>query len=238
MSSGGLRGLQILQSGANPVRGGFDSHTFPPLAIAVAAAVLVIGAPALARSPLDAPADTTAPAPADTAAPARADTVAFAPADTVAARAPAAAGAEPDDDGLPPSIRRHGPSPSGALFRSLIVPGWGQLANGKPVKAAIVASVEGALLAGMVYEKIQADDARERSREADTEEERQEAIGEKNRHLNRRDNYGWWSLAAVLYSIADAYVDAHLAGYDEEWRLNASLDPEAAGARLGLAVVF
>src|SRR5215831_7036706 len=30
MGSGGLRGLQILRSGAIRVRGGFDSHAFPP----------------------------------------------------------------------------------------------------------------------------------------------------------------------------------------------------------------
>src|SRR5437016_375468 len=30
MRSGGLRGLQILVSGASGVRGGFDSHAFPP----------------------------------------------------------------------------------------------------------------------------------------------------------------------------------------------------------------
>ncbi len=34
MGSGGPRGLQILPSGANPIRGGFDSHTFPPLFLA------------------------------------------------------------------------------------------------------------------------------------------------------------------------------------------------------------
>ncbi len=31
MGSGGPRGLQILLSDAKTIRGGFDSHTFPPV---------------------------------------------------------------------------------------------------------------------------------------------------------------------------------------------------------------
>ena len=58
MGSGGPRGLQILPSGANPTRGGFDSHTFPPpslrRALAPLAALLIaalLAGPALAVAP-------------------------------------------------------------------------------------------------------------------------------------------------------------------------------------------
>src|SRR6267378_4235840 len=52
LGSGGPRGLQILRSGVKSVRGGFDSHAFPPivwglglvLALALAAAGAVAGA--------------------------------------------------------------------------------------------------------------------------------------------------------------------------------------------------
>ncbi len=60
MGSGGPRGLQILPSGANPTRGGFDSHTFPPtarraapglvLAAALLAAALLAAAPLAAAA--------------------------------------------------------------------------------------------------------------------------------------------------------------------------------------------
>jgi hypothetical protein len=40
LGSGGPRGLQILRSGVKSVRGGFDSHAFPPLALAVALILL------------------------------------------------------------------------------------------------------------------------------------------------------------------------------------------------------
>ena len=44
MGSGGPRGLQILPSGANPIRGGFDSHTFPPLARSAALGIVLAAA--------------------------------------------------------------------------------------------------------------------------------------------------------------------------------------------------
>jgi hypothetical protein len=138
---------------------------------------------------------------------------------------------------MPEIARRHGQNPSHALLRSLLVPGWGQLANGRLVKAAIIGGGESALLWGMLHEKLLADDAREKSRKATTEEERAAATAEKDSHLRQRDNYGWWSFAAILYSIADAYVDAYLSGYDEEWKLHATVAP-GGGARLGLVRSF
>jgi len=51
LGSGGPRGLQILRSGVKSVRGGFDSHAFPPLALA-AALILLVPRPGVATSPV------------------------------------------------------------------------------------------------------------------------------------------------------------------------------------------
>src|SRR5215475_6753744 len=48
MGSGGPPGLQILVSGASGVRGGFDSHAFPPISALAAACLIVV---ALAAQP-------------------------------------------------------------------------------------------------------------------------------------------------------------------------------------------
>ncbi len=53
LGSGGPRGLQILRSGVESVRGGFDSHAFPPFA-AVLTLVLALG-PAAAQAQAPAP---------------------------------------------------------------------------------------------------------------------------------------------------------------------------------------
>src|SRR5262245_64753653 len=50
MRSGGLRGLQIPWAGASGVRGGFDSHAFPPL-LTLALALALFAAPARAQAP-------------------------------------------------------------------------------------------------------------------------------------------------------------------------------------------
>src|SRR5438477_790936 len=64
MGSGGPPGLQILVSGASGVRGGFDSHAFPPI-FALAALWLVLAAlavrPAFADLPPGAPGAAPAP---------------------------------------------------------------------------------------------------------------------------------------------------------------------------------
>src|SRR5437773_1803260 len=59
LGSGGPRGLQILRSGVKSVRGGFDSHAFPPIVLALA---LVLGratpAAGAAGTPVAAPPDS------------------------------------------------------------------------------------------------------------------------------------------------------------------------------------
>src|SRR5262245_25337772 len=64
MGSGGPPGLQILVSGASGVRGGFDSHAFPPI-FALAAVWLMLAVflvcPAIADLPPGAPGAAPAP---------------------------------------------------------------------------------------------------------------------------------------------------------------------------------
>ena len=65
--------------------------------------------------------------------------------------APAAAESFPDARRLaasPAKASRSDPSPRGAFLRSLLVPGWGQLAVGTPKRAAVFAIIEGALWMG------------------------------------------------------------------------------------------
>ena len=171
MGSGGPRGLQILLSGGSPVRGGFDSHPFPPLlAPAIVALALIVGAGAVrAQAP-----DTTA-------------TPRLAARDTVSR-----------------GVERHRPffsSPTGVMLRSLAVPGWGQASNGAWLKAALVAGGETAIAVSLVRDsrklsKLTADDPG------------YAAV------FDRRQREAWWLGGVVFLSMVDAYVDAHLKGFD------------------------
>src|SRR5262245_4436867 len=139
MGSGGLRGLQIPRSGVNRVRGGFDSHAFPPILALLAVLLVASGLPARARG---------ASAPDSTAA---ADSAGVSPYVT------------PSPDSLANSVLGGGTSttkdqrgpvprarvrtraaitdttaaartpwydqPRWVMARSLVVPGWGQVHN-------------------------------------------------------------------------------------------------------------
>ena len=90
-----------------------------------------------------------------------------------------------------------GIDPEGALLRSMLLPGWGQWANGHPVKGVLLAAAE-VVLAGMAL--------REQHMIADP-------IWDP--HRKRRNTYMLWWLGVRLYGMADAYVDAHLSTFDE-----------------------
>ncbi len=91
--------------------------------------------------------------------------------------------------------------PTGAMLRSLLVPGWGQFYNGKWFKGLLVAGTEIGL-------GINAYILNQWAQEATSEEYRLFYL--ENRNLS------FWLLGAtILYSMADAYVDAHLYNFDE-----------------------
>jgi len=90
-------------------------------------------------------------------------------------------------------------SPTGALLRSLAIPGWGQVYNKKYFKAIIVAGGQGTLLGTAIVEWKRATDAK---KDLDLEGYRI--------HTNNRNMLLWLYAAATVVSILDAYVDAHL----------------------------
>lgn len=211
MGSGGPRGLQILRSGASRVRGGFDSHAFPPLFSLSLAVLLACAGPGRAAA--------QSPAPADSAA--RSGPVAAAP-DT----AGRAAGRRPSWTAQPRVV----------MFRSLLVPGWGQFYNHAWLKAAAVAGGEGWLIAAIVHDKRVLSDLEADVRAAQAAFDEVGYAAAVNRYNARLETYvgRQWLLGGVLaYALVDAYVDAHFRNFDLEFRHDPALpddlpaDPEA-----------
>jgi hypothetical protein len=206
MGSGGLRGLQILLSGVFDVRGGFDSHTFPPsllpagpsdgraasrsgalrsaVGLGLLAVVLLVTAPS-ARAD-DRPSNPRLSSPADSAARA----------------------AKPRHD------------PFGVMVRSAVLPGWGQITNNQPIKAAVVIGGEAFLIGSALRELDRQQEAIQRSADA-------AALGDSagmaladadaTFHRDRKITWIWWGLVAHLLSMADAYVDAHLSTFEADF---------------------
>ncbi len=126
-------------------------------------------------------------------------------------------------------------SPMGALLRSVAVPGWGQFYNQKYLKSAVVFGVETYFIYKAVdwwgktedqYDLVQSLPADERS-------------GPFNTYLsnrNRRNDFLWLTALSVFVSMFDAYVDAHLAGFDVD--LTPEIEDEQKSFLLRLSYKF
>jgi len=99
-------------------------------------------------------------------------------------------------------------NPSGALLRSAVLPGWGQFYNHEPVKGIVLGSIELGLLGWLISEHIQSEDARNSGDDAAYQV-----------HSQRRLDLIWYTSAAWLFGMLDAYVDAYLFSFETENQL-------------------
>ncbi len=103
-------------------------------------------------------------------------------------------------------------SPRGAMLRSLVVPGWGQFYNGKWFKGILIGGTEIGLIVNAVIQDHYAVIA--------------ETELEKEFYRDNKSLSIWWLGAAILYSITDAYVDAHLYNFDDSPNLSMKVKEE------------
>jgi hypothetical protein len=111
-------------------------------------------------------------------------------------------GTDPEDrdtDGSP--VRTV--EPSTAMYHSLMLPGWGQLDNGKKKKAAMFITAEIVCIGGYIYMN------RELNTGGHSEFEKE------NLRTDRNSFVLYWMISKV-FGLLDAYVDAHLSTYDVE----------------------
>ncbi|HYE57202.1 MAG TPA: DUF5683 domain-containing protein, partial [Rhodothermales bacterium] len=148
-----------------------------------------------------------------------------------------------------------GRSPRGALTRALVLPGWGQLYNGQPLKAAVVWAGLGGLGTGVILQHRRylqlrhaaiytvcidtdpgttcADPAYARYAEeaAPYEGYRADALRNlRDRARRNRDLFLVGTSAGVALQALDAYVSAHLLSFDVDERLSVQLVPGPGGA--------
>ncbi|MGQ9705709.1 MAG: DUF5683 domain-containing protein [bacterium] len=114
-------------------------------------------------------------------------------------------------------------TPRGALLRSLVFPGWGQFYNRRWIKGSSILCVETITLLATINRYIIARSYYNSSKNAQGEEKEQ--LYERYKELIRQTELiGWLFALEVVFSMLDAYVDAHLMNYDisdieqEEWK--------------------
>jgi hypothetical protein len=105
-------------------------------------------------------------------------------------------------------------SPTGALLRSFVVPGWGQLRTGHPIKAGVfLAGVAGLALSATIENKWVKDDT-EKAKKALTDEEFNRIVAERQGHIDSRDRFVQWTVLLWLYNALDAYIEGHFVDFE------------------------
>ncbi len=230
MGSGGLRGLQILRSGVESARGGFDSHAFPPISALLLLGLLLLGlvlaGEASATVGLKPPVRDPATTPRATQN--QADSVAI---DSSRVFLPPARVVQVADPNSPEARRSRRDSlrvahqgaldePRFVMLRSLVLPGWGQLHNRAWVKAGVIGGGEIFLVTDIFSDDRKLRDlnaaigAAIAARDPDAQNA---AIGRYNARLNHMVGREWLLGGLLVYSLIDAYVDAHFVNFQFEF---------------------
>jgi hypothetical protein len=105
-------------------------------------------------------------------------------------------------------------SPTGALWRSFAVPGWGQIYNRQYVKAGAMMAAEGATLFMAVDNYFAARRYSREAREATDPKVKREKLARHDDYIVETEFWGWLFVGVLAFSMMDAYVDAHLADWD------------------------
>jgi hypothetical protein len=136
----------------------------------------------------------------------------------------------PAPDSVPSTAPLPSHSPTGALLRSAALPGWGQFYNEEYLKGVVLGVTGTGLLTLLLIENSAANEAREDYLESGSpsDEDHYEL------HRQNRLDLIWYTSAAWLYGMLDAYVDAHLFHFEIQ---NRRFDREA-GIEAGVVLRF
>lgn len=127
--------------------------------------------------------------------------------------------------------RKH-KDPTGALLRSMVVPGWGQAYTGNWIKAALYFGADMGLLYGVYYQNKQYHDSLDRTRFQKTEERRLALEDAADFYRDDRNRLIWWTAGLTLLSMFDAFVEGHL----YEFSIDPSLDVKETDGSLTVSI--
>jgi hypothetical protein len=117
-------------------------------------------------------------------------------------------------------------NPTGALFKSMLVPGLGQLGNRRYFKAVLFFGLDTWFVGSAIHYGRQAADfwSEFESEDPATEEGRKNRNDFYSLYEDRRDErnkFTWFAVIVTFVSMFDAYVDAHLSGFPQATKSDA-----------------
>jgi hypothetical protein len=103
--------------------------------------------------------------------------------------------------------------PTVALFKSALIPGWGQLGNRRYIKAVFFAGLDAWLVGSAIHYARQASDYRKKFEESADISDRNDHYDLYQDRKDERNKFTWFAVITAFVAMFDAYVDAHLSGF-------------------------
>ena len=129
----------------------------------------------------------------------------------------------------PPLDPEHPQSPSTAALKSFLLPGLGQVGNDRWLKAGLFFGAYTGLLGWAVAINQDKQDAEGHFNAAASAADSTFWQSEVDRLESNRNAKYWFAGATMLLSVIDAYVDAHLRGFDKRIDATVGYIPEDGG---------
>jgi len=123
-------------------------------------------------------------------------------------------------------------NPTTALFKSMLLPGWGQLGNHSYIKAGIIIVLESWLIGTAIINGIDASDYNDKYNQAVELVDKRYYYSLYEQSRDSRNKYIWFAGITIFLSMFDAYVDAHLSGSpykNNNDRLKVDIKPDTKG---------
>ncbi len=127
-------------------------------------------------------------------------------------------------------------NPTGAMFRSLVLPGLGQLYTGNYFKAVAFMGADIGMIYGIFVQNDKYEDFQHQYEIAKKETTKAEYLRSANFYKDDRNKLIWWTVGLTIIAGVDAYVEAHLYGF----HINPTLEPmpEGDGIKAGFSFTF
>jgi len=162
------------------------------------------------------------------------DTVLYEPGDLLAAYSPVT---------NPVNLEKHlYQNPTVALFKSMLVPGLGQIGNRRYFKAAIFFGLDAWFVGSAIHYGRQAANFRSKYESDTTTTGRNAWYSLYDDRRDQRNKFTWFAVIVTFVSMFDAYVDAHLSGFpvaDQHSAMSFEVQPyRERGIAASLALSF
>lgn len=115
-----------------------------------------------------------------------------------------------------------GKSPVLAVVASTVIPGGGQFYCENYLRGSLFCCAQATLTAMTLYEHMLTEEALRRYKATGDEED----YADYSHHFDRRRNLLWWDVGVLVFSAADAFVNAHMYDFGKRGGVKVGVVPE------------